>query len=305
MSQTLKTLINNIAAEVADLQDTKADRVELNACVRSVGDEPGQTTQLISLVKTGSTLRLNTENLRAVLNQIDPDLGIIDLQNFINNVITDNEDPEEYLKITSEGQDLHVDYSKLLTLVNSKAPNTSLSSYIKAASTATSTSPTLITVSLTPVADGSGKELQLDYSGIQDALDGKADAEVPQFFMNYYFRYATQASRDPTKLVYMTYEKGTAATPDRPVSIPLEGATIGLELRNLVNALEAKAPLNNPTFTGTVSGINKDAVGLSNVDNTSDNNKPISADAASPDRPEHHRDQPGHSHNEQGRRCGP
>ena len=28
MSQILKTLINNIAAEVADLQDTKADRVE-------------------------------------------------------------------------------------------------------------------------------------------------------------------------------------------------------------------------------------------------------------------------------------
>jgi hypothetical protein len=131
MSQTLKTLINNIAAEVADLQDTKADRVELNACVRSVGDEPGQTTQLISLVKTGSTLRLNTENLRAVLNQIDPDLGMIDLQNFINNVITDNEDPNEYLKITSDGQDLHVDYSGLLNHINTKAPGTSLSSYLR------------------------------------------------------------------------------------------------------------------------------------------------------------------------------
>ena len=41
--------------------------------------------------------------------------------------------------------------------------------------------------------------------------------------------------------------------------------------------LDGKAPLNNPTFTGTVAGINKDAVGLSNVDNTSDQNKPISA----------------------------
>lgn len=37
------------------------------------------------------------------------------------------------------------------------------------------------------------------------------------------------------------------------------------------------APLNNPTFTGTVSGITKAMVGLGNVDNTSDANKPVSA----------------------------
>ena len=37
-----------------------------------------------------------------------------------------------------------------------------------------------------------------------------------------------------------------------------------------------KAPLNNPTFTGTVTGISQSMVGLSNVDNTSDISKPIS-----------------------------
>jgi hypothetical protein len=36
------------------------------------------------------------------------------------------------------------------------------------------------------------------------------------------------------------------------------------------------APLANPTFTGTVGGITKTMVGLGNVDNTSDANKPIS-----------------------------
>jgi hypothetical protein len=36
------------------------------------------------------------------------------------------------------------------------------------------------------------------------------------------------------------------------------------------------APLANPTFTGTVGGITKSMVGLGNVDNTSDVNKPIS-----------------------------
>ena len=37
------------------------------------------------------------------------------------------------------------------------------------------------------------------------------------------------------------------------------------------------APINNPTFTGTVSGITKTMVGLGNVDNTSDANKPVSS----------------------------
>lgn len=36
------------------------------------------------------------------------------------------------------------------------------------------------------------------------------------------------------------------------------------------------APLASPTFTGTVSGVTKSHVGLGNVDNTSDVNKPVS-----------------------------
>jgi|688.fasta_scaffold10279_21 hypothetical protein len=41
--------------------------------------------------------------------------------------------------------------------------------------------------------------------------------------------------------------------------------------------LSSKAPIASPTFTGTVSGITKTMVGLGNVDNTSDTNKPISS----------------------------
>ena len=40
--------------------------------------------------------------------------------------------------------------------------------------------------------------------------------------------------------------------------------------------LDSNAPLNNPTFTGTVNGITKTMVGLSNVDNTTDLNQPVS-----------------------------
>lgn len=42
------------------------------------------------------------------------------------------------------------------------------------------------------------------------------------------------------------------------------------------SALALKAPIANPTFTGTVSGVTKGMVGLGNVDNTSDASKPVS-----------------------------
>ena len=41
-------------------------------------------------------------------------------------------------------------------------------------------------------------------------------------------------------------------------------------------ALDLKAPLADPTFTGTVSGVTKAHVGLGNVDNTADTAKPVS-----------------------------
>jgi hypothetical protein len=47
-------------------------------------------------------------------------------------------------------------------------------------------------------------------------------------------------------------------------------------LANYRSGINAKAPINSPTFTGTVSGIDKTMVGLPNVDNTTDANKPIS-----------------------------
>jgi hypothetical protein len=47
-------------------------------------------------------------------------------------------------------------------------------------------------------------------------------------------------------------------------------------LKPYFTATNLKANIESPTFTGTVSGITKAMVGLANVDNTSDLNKPIS-----------------------------
>jgi hypothetical protein len=47
-------------------------------------------------------------------------------------------------------------------------------------------------------------------------------------------------------------------------------------LKPYFNAINLKANIESPTFTGTVKGITKAMVGLGNVDNTSDIDKPIS-----------------------------
>jgi len=52
---------------------------------------------------------------------------------------------------------------------------------------------------------------------------------------------------------------------------------VSSSIQSQINSLDTlKAPKESPTFTGTVSGITKSMVGLENVDNTSDANKPIS-----------------------------
>ena len=65
----------------------------------------------------------------------------------------------------------------------------------------------------------------------------------------------------------------------------LDGATLNTAELNYVDGvtsaiqpqIDAKAPSASPTFTGTVSGITKSMVGLGNVDNTADADKPVSS----------------------------
>jgi len=61
---------------------------------------------------------------------------------------------------------------------------------------------------------------------------------------------------------------------NKPVSTAQQTA-LDLKLTSSV-AASTYAPIASPTFTGTVSGITKTMVGLGNVDNTSDVNKPVS-----------------------------
>ena len=63
---------------------------------------------------------------------------------------------------------------------------------------------------------------------------------------------------------------------DKPVSTATQTALdLKANATDVTTSLALKANLVSPTFTGTVSGIDKTMVGLNNVDNTSDANKPV------------------------------
>jgi hypothetical protein len=67
---------------------------------------------------------------------------------------------------------------------------------------------------------------------------------------------------------------------NKPVSTAAQTALdLKANTTDVTSSLALKAPLASPTFTGTVGGITKTMVGLENVDNTSDANKPVSSAA--------------------------
>jgi hypothetical protein len=93
---------------------------------------------------------------------------------------------------------------------------------------------------------------------ISEGITGKANLESPVFSGNVSLPSTTTIGDiDGTEISY------------------LDGVTSGIQ--GQLDSLDSlKAPLADPTFTGTVSGITKSMVGLSNVDNTADTDKPVS-----------------------------
>jgi hypothetical protein len=93
---------------------------------------------------------------------------------------------------------------------------------------------------------------------ISQGITGKANLESPVFSGNVSLPSTTTIGDvDGTEISY------------------LDGVTSGIQSQ--LDSLDTlKAPIADPTFTGTVSGITKSMVGLSNVDNTADTDKPVS-----------------------------
>lgn len=126
---------------------------------------------------------------------------------------------------------------------------------------------TVVLPSTTSVGDVSATELGYlngVTSDIQTQIDGKLATST--------------ASSTYAPLAGPTFT-GTVTLPGTTSIGDVSATELGY-LNNVTSAiqtqLDAKAPTASPTFTGTVSGITATMVGLGNVDNTSDANKPVS-----------------------------
>lgn len=106
-------------------------------------------------------------------------------------------------------------------------------------------------------------------SGIQSQLDGKLDTSVAST------TYAPLESPSFTGTVVLPANTSIDGVSSTEIGY-LNGVTSSIQ-----DQLDDKAPsnaptLNSPTFTGTPTGLTAGMVGLGNVDNTSDLDKPIS-----------------------------
>jgi hypothetical protein len=77
---------------------------------------------------------------------------------------------------------------------------------------------------------------------------------------------------DATEIAYLN---GVTSGIQAQIDTKLATATAASTYETISN-VALKAPLADPTFTGTVSGVTKAHVGLGDVDNTSDSDKPVS-----------------------------
>ena len=123
----------------------------------------------------------------------------------------------------------------------------------------------------------------------QTALDLKAPLASPTFTGTPTLPTGTiattQAAGDSSTAVATTAFVGTAvanlvdSSPALLNTLDEIAAAIGDDpnfATTITTSIGLKAPLESPTFTGTVSGITSTMVGLGNVDNTTDANKPVS-----------------------------
>jgi hypothetical protein len=127
---------------------------------------------------------------------------------------------------------------------------------------------------------GSGKRLNIDGRDIPnityDQLNGKPTIpDLTGYATETYVGTAISNLVDTAPETLNTLNELAAALGDDPNFATTISTSLGNKLDSST-ASSTYAPIANPTFTGTVGGITKSMVGLANVDNTTDANKPVS-----------------------------
>jgi hypothetical protein len=163
------------------------------------------------------------------------------------------------------------DHAALTTSVHGIEDTSDLVVTADLASLAPLAGPTFTgTVSLpstTSIGDISSTELGY-LNGVTSAIQTQLDAKLVSSDVSTTYAPIANPSFTGTVVLPSTTSVGNVSSTEIGY---LDGVTSAIQTQ-----LNAKAPTADPTFTGTVSGVTKAHVGLGNVDNTSDTNKPVS-----------------------------
>jgi hypothetical protein len=253
---TLKELADAIDGDpeffqgVIDLQATVSDLntglTDLTTVVTGISTDVG------TLETTVGTLETDLGNLTSAVGTSTTDLG--NLVETVEGLQGEVSDIAETLSTVST--DLGTLEGTVGTLSTDKAPLAS-----------PSFTGTVVLPSDTSIGDVSATEIaHLDgvTSGIQAQIDSKLATSVAST------TYAPLAGPTFTGDVVLP-STTSIGTVDSTELGHLNGVTSAIQTQ-----LDAKAPTASPTFTGTVSGITATMVGLGNVDNTADADKPVS-----------------------------
>jgi hypothetical protein len=228
-------------AQLGNVIDGAPDALNtLNELAAAIGDNADFITGFNTLNTTVGTLNTDVGTLSTAVGTLTTDLG--DANDNVTQLIEDVESINESIS------DLQLE----------KAP--------LAGPTFTGT---VVLPSTTSIGDVSSTEIGY-VNGVTSAIQTQLDSKLASATAS--TTYATLAGPTFTGTVVLP-NTTSIGTVDATELAYVNGVTSAIQTQ-----LDAKAPTADPTFTGTVSGVTKSHVGLGNVDNTADADKPISDD---------------------------
>jgi hypothetical protein len=164
-----------------------------------------------------------------------------------------------------------VDHAALTTSVHGIEDTSDLVVTSDLASLAPLAGPTFSgTVTLpntTSIGDVSATEIAY-VNGVTSAIQTQLDAKLASSTASTTYAPLSNPTFTGTVVLPNTTSVGDVSSTELSY---VNGVTSAIQTQ-----LDAKAPIADPTFTGTVSGISKSMVGLGNVDNIADADKPVS-----------------------------
>jgi hypothetical protein len=226
-------------AQLGNVIDGAPDALNtLNEIAAAIGDNADFITGFNTLNTTVGTLNTDVGTLSTTVGTLTTDLG--DANDNVTQLISDVESINESIS------DLQLE----------KAP--------LAGPTFTGT---VVLPNTTSIGDVSSTEIGY-VNGVTSAIQTQLDSKLASATAS--TTYATLAGPTFTGTVVLP-NTTSIGTVDATELAYVNGVTSAIQTQ-----LDAKAPTADPTFTGTVSGVTKTHVGLGNVDNTTDANKPVS-----------------------------